>query len=161
MEEEQKKLKMIPKWVMQTFDRLMAQGLHRSECFDYYFFESFKLVRPYVGDDVLREHFKERWEKVNLKLIELGAMASAIKATFDRLKKDKTINDKEFRDYLFALSQSLFSPLVCEAFVVICENSNLGRHYIENQAFKEQMLKPYSFNIKDKNREDYSGENNE
>lgn len=130
---------------MQTFDRLMAQALHRAQCFPYYFLEAFKLVRPYVGDQVLKDHFGDRWAKVNLKFIELAAIAGSVKSTFERLKKDENITNPQFREYLYARSQLLMSPLITEAFVVICENSNLGRHNIDHQAFKDQMLKPYHF----------------
>jgi hypothetical protein len=146
---EKQLIDVIPS-VRQLVMRKLAQYALNDKGNDlYFFFEAISILRGVVGEDVLKDHYGEKYNEVNKFLAYSGVLLSELKLIYDSIEKLNKENIKEYskrydEEYKQIMRKvGLINLRLPEIFCVLLNSSKMRYMTIPSDAFIPQLKKGY------------------
>ncbi len=126
----------------QITHRKLAQYCHHNKGNDlYFFYEALNLLRAVAGEQVLINHYGDRYETIRKQLIVHGAMISRIKFYYDEIREKDDETKAEYRKIME--KYPMIQQTLYEVFVVLLNSTKLKYLAIPADAFRRELTKEW------------------
>lgn len=148
-EETKPLIDVIPSLRQLLFRKLAQYSLQDKGNDLYFFFEAISILRGTVGEQVLKDYYKEKYEDVSKFLAYSGVLLSELKLVYDSMEKLNKENIKEYskrydEEYKQIMRKvGLINLRLPEIFCVLLNSSKMRYMTIPSDAFIPQLKKGY------------------